>query len=146
MARRERWIRRNVADPPGAEPDPSASQEASIAPGCELEGELQLASPLTVYGDMKGAIDCDETVTVAEGGSVQGPIRARSVEVRGSVVGDLHARREVVLHAGGRLRGDVHSASLVVERGARFEGRSHPQEPIARRPPLDAETAAAPEG
>jgi cytoskeletal protein CcmA (bactofilin family) len=131
-----RWIRRTLEESPAAQapaPTPPAP-DASIAPGCELEGRLQLEGPLTVYGDFKGEIACHEDVVVAPGGTVQGPIEARSVEVLGSVVGDLHARREIVLRAGCRLHGDVCAASLVVERGACFEGRSRRLQPIAPRP------------
>ncbi|MGH0033012.1 MAG: bactofilin family protein [Myxococcota bacterium] len=136
--RRDRWIRRALEGPAAggeaaAAPAPDAAPEMSIAPGCDLEGDLQLDRPLTVHGDFKGSIDCAEHVVVAEHGTVQGPIRARSVEVVGSVVGDLTARREVVLRAGGRLHGDVSAPSLVVERGACFEGRSRRVQPIAPR-------------
>jgi cytoskeletal protein CcmA (bactofilin family) len=145
------WIRRTIETPAAqdAAPDEQATPprpEASIAAGCEVEGRLALEGPLTVHGDFKGAIECHLDVIVAEGGTVQGPIRARSIEVIGSVVGDLDARREIVLHAGGRLHGDVTAASLVVERGACFEGRSTRLQPIAPRPALDASADGADAG
>jgi cytoskeletal protein CcmA (bactofilin family) len=61
---------------------------------------------------------------VCEGGTVEAPIRARTVEIRGAVVGDVVASREVVIHASGRLHGDVEAPSLVVARGAFYNGRT----------------------
>ena len=148
------WIRRTLGALPGGDdtaPEPADAGAAtatpgaaSIAAGCELEGRLQLEGPLVVHGDFKGEIDCQLDVVVAPGGSVQGPIRARSVELLGSVVGDLHARREIVLRAGARLHGDAAAASLVVERGACFEGRSLRLLPIAPRPAPGASDEQAP--
>jgi cytoskeletal protein CcmA (bactofilin family) len=139
MGDRRDWIRRalDTSERSSGEPAPpqaaSARPEATVAPGCELEGQLKVEGPLTVYGDFTGSIECSDDVVVAPEGTVQGPIQARSVVVQGSVVGDLAARREVVLQEGGKLHGDVKSPSLVIERGACFEGRSERVSPIAPR-------------
>jgi len=52
-----------------------------------------------------------------------------SVVIRGAVVGDVTASREVVIHAGARLHGDVETPSLVIERGAFFNGRTRMYRP-----------------
>jgi cytoskeletal protein CcmA (bactofilin family) len=46
----------------------------------------------------------------------------------------VEARRDVVLHAGARLHGDVKTPSLVIERGAFFNGRTEMAPPLPRRP------------
>lgn len=141
---RSGWIRRTLTGSRGvragvgAEP---AAREMVIEPDCALEGRLELQGPLTVNGEFKGVIDCQGDVFVGPHGTVEGPIRARSIELRGSVVGALEARREVVLCAGGRLHGDVAAPSLVVERGAAFEGRSTRVSPLVRRSEADAAEA-----
>ena len=50
--------------------------------------------------------------------TIEAPIRARTVEIRGAVVGDIVASREVVIHPSGKLHGNVETPSLVVARGA----------------------------
>lgn len=117
-------------------------RSTTIERGCEIEGDLTLAGPLVVLGDFRGSIECGDVVTVGLAGSVQARIRARSVVILGSVVGDVEARRDVILHAGARLHGDVKTPSLVIERGAFFNGRTEMAPPLPRRPHAAADEPA----
>jgi cytoskeletal protein CcmA (bactofilin family) len=131
---------------PGREPDaaeapatPGAAEAAAadrpraqrIEPGCGLEGRLVVDHPLQVDGEFRGAIECRDTVTIGASGAVEASIRARSVVVHGAVVGDVEASREVVLHATGRLHGNVATPSFVIERGAFFNGQTRMFRPEA---------------
>ncbi len=139
------WIKRTPDDPSQESTPASASRPSpsTIELGCEVEGELRLEGPVVIHGDFKGSIESADVVTIGEAGTVQGPIRGRQVLLFGSVVGDVRAVRDVVIHSCARLHGDVNALSLVVERGALFNGRSEmPQPtPISRRV---AEVADAP--
>jgi cytoskeletal protein CcmA (bactofilin family) len=115
---------------PAAQAAAGPAQDPSrIEPGCELSGRLVIGRPVRVEGELRGEIESASTVVVAEGGAVEGPIRARTVEIHGAVAGDVAASREVVIHAGGRLHGDVETPSLVIERGAVFNGRTRMYRP-----------------
>lgn len=138
--RRGGWLRRSLEiqaelnRPQPADESGSPQAEARQAPSrieldCEVEGALRLDGPLLIHGDFRGSIDCRDLVTIGEAGTVQGPIRARQVVIRGSVVGNVSATRDVVLHDSARLHGDVKAPSLVVERGAYFNGRTEMQLP-----------------
>ena len=96
----------------------------SIVPGCQLEGRLEVVGSIRVEGEFRGELVSDATVFIAEEAAVEASIRARSVVIRGAVVGDVHAAREVVLHASGRLQGAVETPSFVIERGAVFNGET----------------------
>ena len=113
----------------GARAADAPSAAARIERGCEMSGKLALALPLVIEGDFRGEIAGESSVLVSEGGSVVATIRARSVVIRGAVVGDVFAAREVVIHAGARLHGDVETPSLVVESGAFFNGRTRMYRP-----------------
>jgi cytoskeletal protein CcmA (bactofilin family) len=121
-------------------PAPAATR---IESGCEVSGRLVIGRPVRVEGEVRGEIESASTVVVAEGGTVEAPIRARTVEIHGAVVGDVTASREVVIHAGGRLHGDVETPSLVVERGAVFNGRTRMYRPERA---LGIDAPAAPQG
>jgi len=126
-----------------AAPDASPAADAApgtarIEPGCEMNGTLALARPLVIEGEFGGAIASESSVLVTEGGSVVATIRARTVVIRGAVVGDVFASREVVIHTGARLHGDVETPSLVVESGAFFNGRTR-----MYRPEQEARAGAA---
>ena len=100
-----------------------------IEPGVEMNGRLVVPHSLRVEGEFRGEIESAASVFVTETGAVEAPIRARSVEIRGAVVGDIVATREVVIHASGKLHGNVETPSLVIARGATFNGRSHMYRP-----------------
>ncbi len=131
---RPAWSRRHVAE---QEPEavgalsPSPDEAFAADPetlvveeGCSIDGRLVTDRPILVMGDACGSIECTSMVRVAESGSVQGDIRARSVVILGAVVGSVTGRREVQLCAKGKLHGDVVTSSFELERGAFFEGHT----------------------
>jgi cytoskeletal protein CcmA (bactofilin family) len=121
------------------ERDPAHDPEvAFIERGVEMSGRLVVSKSLRIDGEFSGELESANTVWISESAAVEAPIRARSVEIRGAVVGDIVATREVVIHATGRLHGDVETPSLVVARGATFNGKSRMYRPERR-----VETAAA---
>jgi cytoskeletal protein CcmA (bactofilin family) len=102
---------------------------AFINEGCEIEGKLVLKNSLRVQGEFKGRIETGKTVTVDERATVAGDIQARTVIIYGAVVGNVDATREVVLHAGGRLHGNVKTPAFELERGAFFNGQTEMYRP-----------------
>jgi cytoskeletal protein CcmA (bactofilin family) len=119
------------ATPPRPEQEHGASPAgvALIELGVEMNGRLVVPQSLRVEGEFRGELQSAGSVFVSETGAVEAPIRARTVEIRGAVVGDITASREIVIHATGRLHGDVETPSLVVVRGATFNGRSRMYRP-----------------
>lgn len=128
------WSRRVLGRPePEApiEPPPSADELFAREPdtlvideGCRIDGRLVTDRRVLILGDARGTIECTSTVRVAEGGSVQGDIVARTIVIAGAVVGSVSGRREVVLAATGKLHGDVLTSSFQLDRGAFFEGHT----------------------
>ncbi len=128
------------ADEPGAAPAQASAPELEparvrepgmtlIEPGVEMNGRLVVPHSLRVEGEFRGAIESAASVFVSESGAVEAPIKARTVEIRGAVVGDIVAAREVVIHPTGKLHGNVETPSFVVARGATFNGRSQMYRP-----------------
>jgi cytoskeletal protein CcmA (bactofilin family) len=144
------WEKRDVGRRFGRKGE--AAAEASKAPvaeehtafiqaGCEVEGTLALKNSLRVQGDFRGSIDARNTVTVDEGASVNGNIRARTVVIYGAVVGDVDASRDISIHTTGKLHGDVKTPAFQIDRGAFFSGRTEmfsPQRVANAQPDADA--------
>ncbi|MCZ6823696.1 MAG: polymer-forming cytoskeletal protein [Deltaproteobacteria bacterium] len=117
-----------------ARQDPSAAQApqapvaedhiAYIHEGCEVEGRLALKNSIRIQGEFRGRIEAGKTVTVDERATVTGDIQARTVIIYGAVAGNVDASREVVIHATGRLHGNVKTPAFEVVRGAFFTGRT----------------------
>ena len=131
------------ATPPQSEPEaPRASEPdaALVEQGVEMNGRLVVKQSIRIDGEFRGEIESSNSVFVSETGTVEAKIQARTVEIRGAVVGDISASREIVIHATGRLHGDVETPSLVVVRGATFNGRTR-----MYRPERSVQTSALPD-
>ncbi|HTO55287.1 MAG TPA: polymer-forming cytoskeletal protein [Myxococcota bacterium] len=115
---------------------------ALISQGVEMSGRLVVPHSLRIEGEIRGELESGGSVFVSETGAVEAPIKARAVEIHGAVVGDIVATREVVIHATGRLHGDVETPSLVVMRGATFNGRTRMYRPERNVQPPVPETRA----
>jgi cytoskeletal protein CcmA (bactofilin family) len=124
-----RFSRRGVTAEEAPKPPVEEEHTALIHEGCEVEGTLAVENSLRIQGDFRGRIKARKTVTVDERASVTGDIQARIVIIHGAVVGDVTASREVVIHATGRLHGDVKAPAFQVERGAFLNGRTEMYRP-----------------
>ena len=114
---------------PEAAPDPTRARSTFIASGALFEGTLRLTGDFQIDSDFRGELRTDGKVVIGPDGSVEGDIHANEVEILGAVVGDVSARRELVLRAGARLHGKVTTACLEIERHAFFTGETVMTEP-----------------
>jgi cytoskeletal protein CcmA (bactofilin family) len=102
---------------------------AFIQEGCEVEGALSVENSLRIQGEFRGSIKAGKTVTVDERATVTGDIQARTVIIHGAVAGDVNASRDVVIHATGRLHGNVKTPSFEFARGAFLNGKTEMYRP-----------------
>jgi cytoskeletal protein CcmA (bactofilin family) len=98
-----------------------------VAENVTLTGELASDGEVHLDGRLKGDARVNRLL-VGETGAVEGAIAADAVEVRGRVRGTI-AARSVKLHATADVEGDIAHDELIVEAGARFNGRSVRKEP-----------------
>lgn len=128
---------------------PSARTGAAslLGPSLTFEGEVTGAEDLTVDGRLVGRIQLpDNKVLIGSDGRVEADIKARSVRVRGHVQGDLHGGEEVVVEAGGSVRGNIIAPRVVLEDGAKFKGAidMEPEKPAGNRASAAAGRSSAP--
>ena len=102
----------------GADPGSVISSDMAVRGGLETRGRLSLSGE--VFGDVKV-----ERLTLAETASLEGTVEAVIVEVRGRLVGTIKAR-DVRLYPTARVEADITYETLVVEAGARVDGRCFP--------------------
>ena len=146
------------AAPPRAPSPPATPASARVAPAVtrldattELTGTLRAKSSIQIEGRCQGEVQCDETVTVGETAVMRASIEADAVLVGGEVNGNITARRKVTLLPTARVTGDLITPGIVIEEGAKLEGRimigadqnaSAPQ--VEKAAPEDAKRAAEP--
>ncbi|MFT5883265.1 MAG: cytoskeletal protein CcmA (bactofilin family) [Crocinitomicaceae bacterium] len=90
----------------------------------EIKGQVRFTNDLVVDGKIEGEIDSDGSLTVGENARVRAEIRTRSVVIYGKVHGNITVAERVELKANAELVGDIKAATLSIEAGAIFVGKS----------------------
>ena len=100
-------------------------QVTIIGTGVVIEGKLSSTGDVRIDGNVKGDIKANGNVTVGESGEVDGQIHADIITLGGKVMGSINAKDKLVLESKAALKGDIVTKILVVEAGAKFDGKSN---------------------
>ena len=96
---------------------------ALLGAGTRYEGKLFFDGRVRIDGDFEGEVLSEGLLVVGEGAAVRGTIRVGTLIVRGGTVeAEIHASELVELHAPARVRGDIHTPALFIDKGAVFDG------------------------
>lgn len=112
--------------------------------GATFEGKLTFEGTVRVDGKLKGEVFSDDILIVGEGATVEAEIDIGEIIIQGTVVGNIRAKRGIEIHAPGRVKGDLHTPSLQIDKGVIFEGRSFMEGEVKPRQPSGGQPAAAP--
>jgi cytoskeletal protein CcmA (bactofilin family) len=128
---------------PAAEPAArhavSSSDQAVIAKGLAVSGDITGTESLFIDGKVEGSIHLPgNRVTVGRNGLVAASIDAREVVVLGKIRGNVSASDRVDIRAEGALTGDVTAARVSIEDGAYFKGGIDIRKPAAPGGPAPA--------
>lgn len=94
-----------------------------ISTDVEFEGDMSFEHPVLVRGRVSGSIASSDDVFVSEEATVSGAVKARRISVKGRVEAEVEAEQRLELFRTARLVGDVRTADLIVQSGARYSGR-----------------------
>ena len=97
-----------------------------IGPQVVIRGDFHFSGGLYVEGRIVGKVIASNgeaaQITLAEGGVVEGEIRAPNVIINGQLVGDAHGEH-VELHPKARVNGNVHYKVIEMIAGSTLTGR-----------------------
>jgi cytoskeletal protein CcmA (bactofilin family) len=114
--------------------------------GAEFEGKLTFAGTVRIDAKFKGSIQTNDVLVVGEHARIDADITCGTVIVHGEVNGNIKAKSGVELRHPGKLRGNVESPSLTVEKGVVFQGESRQpgqEKPTSRPMSSSAQASAA---
>jgi cytoskeletal protein CcmA (bactofilin family) len=115
--------------------------------GSEFEGKLTFEGTVRIDGKLKGEVFSDDVLIIGEGAYVEAEIDIGEVIIQGTVVGNIRATRGIEIHAPGRVKGDLTTPSLQIDKGVVFEGRSFmeaaSEKSVGRTPALDGKAPQA---
>ncbi|HEY5945727.1 MAG TPA: polymer-forming cytoskeletal protein [Kofleriaceae bacterium] len=110
--------------------------------GATFEGKLTFEGTVRIDGRFKGEVFTDDTLVIGEGAHVEATIDVGEVIIQGTVVGNVTAKRSIEIHAPGRVKGDLHTPTLQIDKGVIFEGRSFMEAATSNRPATAAGAVA----
>lgn len=104
---------------------PKSDETTIISHGVKIEGKVSSSGNIRVEGEIQGDITSQGKVIVGENGKVNGQISGEDITIGGKVSGTVRAKEKLVLDSKGNLKGDIFTKILLVEAGAKFDGKSN---------------------
>jgi cytoskeletal protein CcmA (bactofilin family) len=94
-----------------------------IGSSTKVTGRVSGDGGLRVEGTVKGDVAVNGPLEVAEGATVDGNVRAESLDLSGSLTGDVNAQGPVVVRSGAAVRGELKGSQVAIEPGSRVSVR-----------------------
>jgi cytoskeletal protein CcmA (bactofilin family) len=101
---------------------PGEGSKLIVGPDVKLKGvEITDCDTLVVEGRVESALD-SRVIQIAEHGVFNGAASIDIAEIRGRFDGELTARKQLVIHASGRVAGKIRYGSIKIEEGGEVSG------------------------
>jgi cytoskeletal protein CcmA (bactofilin family) len=140
----DRWYRAAVMNAPARREGTIGEINTLLGRGASFEGKLTFEGTVRVDGKLKGEVFSDDVLVIGEGAYVEAEIDIGEIIIQGTVVGNVRAKRGIEIHAPGRVKGDLTTPSLQIDKGVVFEGRSFMEGPTGQVAKAAATPALAP--
>jgi len=93
-----------------------------VGPDIKMKGvEINNCDTLQVEGHIEATLDA-RVLEITEKGVFSGTVAVDNAEIHGRLEGELTVRKQLVVHATGRLSGKIRYARIKVEEGAELAG------------------------
>jgi cytoskeletal protein CcmA (bactofilin family) len=111
----------NVSPLPSATKPPS-ELNALLGKGSQFEGKLIFEGTVRIDGKFSGEILSTDTLIIGEGAEVKANLTVGALVCLGDYAGDAKAAKSIELKTPAKVRGNLSTASIVIERGVFFDG------------------------
>ena len=129
-----------LTTPSSSSGEPGSAQPVTtlLGKGSEFEGKLSFEGTVRVDGKLTGEIFTDDVLVVGEGAELNAEVTVGSIVIQGTVRGNITAKRSVEIHSPGRVRGNINTPSLFIEKGVFFDGHCQMDSTSAASEPAPA--------
>ncbi len=101
-----------------------STRQAVIGKGVVVKGQIQSREDLTIQGEVEGSIEISGHRLIIDGqGNVRAGVKAKTVEVQGSIEGQVEAIDKVYIRKGAKFVGDIRSGGIIIEDGGYIKGK-----------------------
>ncbi len=121
----------------------SSNNTTLISRDSEVVGDIKFCGNLDIEGVVRGNILAqpgkEAVVRIVDKGRVEGEIRAPSVIINGTIIGDVYSTKHLELAAKAKVQGNVHYVLVEMAMGAEVNGSlKHSAEVSAKEAPHKA--------
>ncbi|MCK6547659.1 polymer-forming cytoskeletal protein [Myxococcota bacterium] len=88
----------------------------------KFSGKLTFEGAVRIDGRFEGEIFTEDLLLIGPGAEVKATLNVGTVIITGTVEGDIVAKSLVEIKAPGRLRGNITTPNLIIEKGVTFDG------------------------
>jgi cytoskeletal protein CcmA (bactofilin family) len=93
-----------------------------VGPDIKMKGvEVSDCDTLVVEGRIEATLD-SRVLQIAQNGVFSGTVAVDTAEIHGKLEGDLTVRKQLIIHATGKVSGKIRYAKIKVEEGAELAG------------------------
>src|SRR3984893_8058886 len=103
---------------------PGAASDLLLGRGVRFEGKLTFAGTVRIDASFVGTIVTNDVLVVGEAARIDAHITCGTIVVHGEVNGNIQAKTGVEIRGAAKVCGDLETPSLVIEKGAFFQGAS----------------------
>lgn len=100
-----------------------SSDISVIGSSTKVTGRVSGDGGLRVEGAVKGDVAVTGPLEVAEGATIDGNVRAESLDLAGALAGDVVAQGPVIVRSGAAARGELKGSQVAIEPGSRVSVR-----------------------
>lgn len=105
-----------------------AQGATGIPAGVRIQGEVTATEDLNILGEIEGPVTAaGHEVTIGSSARLKSKVTARTITVTGTLDGSMTATEHASILASARVRGHVHTPSLLLVDGATFNGTVDPE-------------------
>ena len=104
-------------------PAAAGDLNALLGRGSEFEGKLTFEGTVRIDGKFTGTIVTNDVLVVGEVAKIQAEVSCGTIIVHGEINGNVKAKNAVELHHPARMKGNIETPSLMIEKGVAFEGQ-----------------------
>jgi cytoskeletal protein CcmA (bactofilin family) len=99
-----------------------ADAHTILGKDARFNGKMSFEGAVRIDGKFEGEIHTEDLLLVGPQAEVRATLNVGTVVINGSVEGDIIAKGSVELKAPGRLRGNIVTPNLIIEKGVTFDG------------------------
>jgi len=90
-----------------------------------IEGNLYSKGNVRIDGIVKGNITTEGNLILGEQSEITGDATARNITLSGKFKGKLNSSEKIIIEKTAELEGDLIAKVLVIQEGAKFNGKSN---------------------